>query len=248
MTDDEALLTAYLDGEMSEAEAAAFEARLAAEPELMALAGDWRAVDQRITQALAPVAEAPVPEDILRRLGLAAPPAAALSPAALSPAAQPMAAPVAANDNREFRRYAIGIGGAVAASLAAVLLLIPREAAGPPHDLSFALETSRSGQTVRLADGAQITPTLTVKAADGRYCREYRAPQGLGLACRNPGGGWTVTATGAGTGPADGGSIAVAAGPSGASLDSAYRKLGASDPLDPRAEEQLLRGGWSAQP
>lgn len=239
MTDDEALLSAYLDGEMSDADAAAFEARLEAEPELMALVADQRAVDERITQALAPLAEEPVPAELLQQLGLAAPLAATRSSAA---------PPVAANDNRGFRRYAIGIGGAVAASLAAVLLIVPREAASPPHDLSFALETSPSGQSVRLADGARITPTLTVRAADGRYCREYRAAQGLGLACRNPAGGWTVTATGAGAGPADAGSIAVAAGPSDASLDAAYRRLGASDPLDARAEEQLLRSGWSAHP
>lgn len=237
MNEDEALLTAYLDGEMTEAQAAAFEARLEAEPELMAKAADWRAVDRQITDALAPLAEGPVPDELLYSLGLARP--------APLPTASPAATPVAANDNRGIRRLAIGIGGALAASLAAVLLLVPREAAAPQHDLSFALETSRSGQTVRLADGGDITPTLTVRAADGRYCREYRAPQGLGLACRNAGGGWTVTATGAGAGLEDASRIAVAAGPSGASLDAAYRKLGASDPLDASAEDRLLRSGWS---
>ena len=75
----------------------------------------------------------------------------------------------AANDNPPaWRRFAWPLGGAVAAGLAALLVVGPRVDSPARHDLSFALETGHSLEPVRLADGRTITPTMTVRAGDGR--------------------------------------------------------------------------------
>ncbi|MES2301451.1 MAG: hypothetical protein V4521_05150, partial [Pseudomonadota bacterium] len=56
----EELLAAWLDGELTGADLDAFEARLAADPELAALAEEWRANDSLMVGAFAPAAEAPI--------------------------------------------------------------------------------------------------------------------------------------------------------------------------------------------
>lgn len=227
-------LAAFLDGAMSDDEAAQFEARLAADPELAAKAERWLANDQLIAAAFAPVAQAQLPAEMLHSMGLAEP--KAVTPATL-----------AANDNAPWwRRHAVPLGGAMAASLAAILLLTPRSGDAPQRDLSFALETGRSLAPVQLADGSTVTPTLTVRAADGRWCREYRQAASVGLACRNA-GHWQVEARGTGSGPADSSEIAVASGADGAALDAAFARLHASDPLDGKAEAELIAQGWTAR-
>lgn len=232
MTDEtEEKLAAFLDGAMDEAEAAEFEARLSSDPELAARAERWLANDRRIAAAFAPLAIEPVSPDLLRTMGLGEPKAA-------------IVAPVAANDNSPWwRRHALPLGGALAASLAAILLLTPRGNEGPRRDLSFALETGRSLSPVRLADGSTVTPTLTVKAADGRWCREYRQASSVGIACREA-GHWRVEAQGTGSGPADGSEIAVASGADGSALDAGFARLRASDPVDGKVEADLIAKGW----
>lgn len=234
MTDEsEEKLAAFLDGAMGDAEAAEFEARLSSDPELAAKAERWLANDRRIAAAFAPVALAPVTPELLHGMGLGE----------LAPVA---AAPSAANDNSPWwRRHALPLGGALAASLAAILLLTPRSAQLPRRDLSFALETGQSLTPVQLADGSSVTPTLTVKAADGRWCREYRQASSVGLACRKA-GQWTVEAQGTGSGPADGSEIAVASGADGSALDAVFARLRTSDPIDGKDEAELIAKGWPA--
>lgn len=232
MSDEtEQKLAAFLDGAMGEADAAEFEARLASNPELAARAERWLANDRRISAAFAPVALEPVAPEMLDRMGLG-------QPKTLSPARS------AANDNSPWwRRHALPLGGAVAASLAAILLLTPRGSEAPQRDLSFALETGRSLAPVQLADGSTVTPTLTVRAADGRWCREYRQEAVVGLACRED-GSWKVEAQGPGSGPADGSEIAVASGADGSALDAGFKRIGASDALDGKTEAELISKGW----
>jgi hypothetical protein len=233
MSDDiDNQLAAFLDGAMDDADAAAFEARLAADPQLAARAEQWLSNDCRIAAALAPIALDPITPALLDRLGLGE----------SAPSAPPGTR--AANDNSPWwRRHALPLGGAVAAGLAAILLLTPHAANAPRRDLSFALETGVSLSPVKLADGSTVTPTLTVRAADGRYCREYREARGVGLACRE-GGRWKVEARGQGDGPADNVAIGVAGGADASALDAGYRRIGASDPLDARTEAGLIAKGW----
>lgn len=233
MNDDiDERLAAWLDGALSPEEAAAFEAELEANPELAERAANWQANDRFIAGALAPIGEAPVDDALLARLGLAAP----------EPA--PVANLQAANDNPPWwRRHALPLGGAIAASLVAVMILTTQAGRQRPDDLSLALETTPSLGQVRLADGRTVQPTLTVRAADGRWCREYRIGQSLGLACRED-GRWKVKAEAGGSGPDATEQIGLAAGADASVLDAVYKRLGASDPLGAEAEAGAIRSRW----
>ncbi|MFM5883862.1 MAG: anti-sigma factor family protein [Novosphingobium sp.] len=229
-------LSAWLDGMLSPDEAAAFEAELAADPALRAEAERWRGNDAFISKALAPLAQEPIDDALLDRLGL------------LPPAPGPVTiVRTAANDNRSWwHRHALPLGGALAASLALAVFLAPRDAAQSPDGLSLALETTPAGARATLAGGKVIEPTLTVRAADGRWCREYRSADRVGLACRKD-GRWTVMAEANGSGPSQSDDIALAAGDNGAGLDSAYRQLGASDPVGPGDEAALIAQKWGGR-
>ena len=227
-SDDEDKLAAFLDGQMDDAEMAAFEARLASEPALAAQAEAWQANDRRIVDAFAPVADMPLPADLLAKLKTTPSPVQA------------------ANDNAPWwRRHAVPLGGALAASLVALAMLTPNPNSGGQEDLAFALETGRSLTPVQLADGSTITPTMTVLAADGRFCREFQSGETLGLACRED-GRWSVEAQTKGRGPAGQGDLAVAGGADAGALADAYARLGASDPMGAAEEGQLISKKWSA--
>jgi hypothetical protein len=231
MTDKtEELLAAWIDGALSPEEAAAFEQRLEREPELAARAAEWRANDAFIAGAFAPLAQTPIDPALLAKLGLADAPAA----------------PLAANDNPRWwrgRGLVVG-GGALAAGLALVLVLTGRPQGPVQTDpLTFALDTTPSLGTAKLPDGQTIQPTVTVRAADGRWCREYRSGADVALACRSA-KGWEEIGRGAGGGPDASGDIKLAGGADGAALDAAYAKLGASDPIDAAAEAKLIKDAW----
>lgn len=230
MTDEmEQRLAAWLDGAMTEAEMAEFEQLLESDPELAERAANWQANDQFIAGAFAPLADAAVDPAMLERLGLAE-----------------QAVPVAANDNPPWwrgRGWALG-GGALAASLAlAVVVLGQGGNPARPDELSLALDNTPSLQTATLADGRTVQPRLTVRAKDGRWCREYISGDQDALACRGD-KGWDVMATGKAAPQQTGGDVALAGGEDGAALDAAYARIGASDPLEAQAEADLIKGGW----
>lgn len=228
MTSDEEKLAAFLDGQMDDADMAAFEARLAAEPALMAKAEAWQANDHRMAKAFAPVIDMPIPEDLRAMLEAKPAPAAA------------------ANDNAPWwRRHALPLGGALAASLAALMMLTPKPESSDVKDLNYALETGRSLTPVQLADGRSVTPTMTVRAADGRFCREFQMEETLGLACRKD-GRWSVEAQAKGSGPDVQGDLAVAGGADAGALADAYARIGASDPLGAEEEGRVMQKNWSA--
>jgi len=231
MTEEmEQRLAAWLDGTMTEAEMAEFEKLLESDPELAVRAANWKANDQFIAGAFAPLADAPVDPDLLQRLGLAEP-----------------ATPVAANDNAPWwrgRGWALG-GGALAASLALAVVLVGQGGTPTrPDELSLALDTTPSLETATLADGRTVQPRLTVRGRDGRWCREYISGDQDALACRGD-KGWEVIGTGkAAPQQAGSGEVVLAGGEDGAALDAAYAKIGASDPLSAQAEAELIKGRW----
>lgn len=223
-------LAAWLDGALTTEEAAAFEAELQRDPDLAARAAAWRGNDRFIADALAPVAQEPIDDTLLQSLGLGA----AAAPALVQ----------AANDNPPWwRRHALPLGGAVAAGLALVLLVAPQGGKPQQDPLSLALDTTPALTSTRLADGRVIEPTLTLRAADGRWCREYKSDATIALACRKD-GKWKVEGQAKESGPAAGGDIALAGNEGGSGLDPLYARLGASDPLGPTDEARLIKQGW----
>ena len=230
VTDEQ--LAAWLDGALSPAEAEAFAQALESDPALAAKAEVWQANDRAMAQVFF-AAERPIDDALLARLGLAE-----------APAAVPVLAPVAANDNPRQARLGWWAGGsALAASFAAALFLTLRPPA-PADGLSDALDRTASLASAQLADGRTVTPLLTVRAADGRWCREFREGDETALACRGGTGRWSVEARGKGSGAADSGAIAVASGADPAPLEAAYRQLKASDPVGAADEQALIAKGW----
>ncbi|MGE3689974.1 MAG: anti-sigma factor [Novosphingobium sp.] len=221
-------LAAWLDGVMPADEVAEFEAELASDPELALRAQRWKANDARIAGAFAPIAGQELDSALLEAMGLG----------------EPASLPAAANDNPPWwRRHALPLGGAIAASLLCVVLLTQYRKPVQSDAFQVALETTPSRGEARLADGRVLRPSLTVRAKDGRYCREYSVAGDIGLACRKE-GKWSVEAEGKGDGPANGSDIGLAAGADGSALDQAYSRIGASDPLDEKAEADLIAKGW----
>ena len=231
--DEDERLAAWLDGAMPALEAEAFAAELERNPALAAKAEAWQANDSALAGAFS-ANERPIDDALIARLGLAPQPALA-----------PVVAPItAANDNPRLVRFAWLAGGsALAASVAAALLLTVRPPA-PADGLSDALERTASLGTARLADGRTITPQLTVRVADGRWCREFRTSDETALACRAGAGHWTVEARAKGKAAQNPGAIAIASGTDAAALDAVYRRLNASDPVDAANERALIAKGW----
>lgn len=210
---------AFLDGEASAEEANAIHS----DPGLHAQAERWRANDAAMRAAFDPLAEAPIDDALLAQLGLAAPYAPS--------------APEAANDNPPWRRWLVP-AGAVAAGVAAMLALTPTS---PSTGLDRALDTTPSGR-VAMVDGAELRPILTVRAGDGRWCREYAYRGNRDLACRGE-DAWSLEARMGGA-AANPGAIGIAGGEAGSALEQAYDKLKASDALDPAAEQAAIAAGW----
>jgi hypothetical protein len=225
-------LSAWLDGALSPEEAAMVGAAVAADPLLAERAASWQESDSRIAAAFAPIAQQPLDDALLARLGLAE-----------------SAPNLAANDNSPWwRRHAVPLGGAIAASLVAVAVLLQTGTSRPSADqgLSLALETTPSLGSARLADGRKLRPLLTVRGSDGRYCREYQVGNQGGLACRE-GDGWKVEATAPARPLTDPGEIGLAGGGDAAPLAAAYARIGAGDPLDAGDEAALIKHKWKGR-
>lgn len=233
---EEDRLAAWLDGALPSDEARRFEADMAANPELRTLADEWRKNDQLIAAAFAPIAARPVEDRLLEQMGLAG---ADAVPIAGEGTQRP-----AANDNPpvRWRRY-LAVGGTLAAACAALVALVGLPG-GPSDPLSQALDRTPSLASATLPDGRVIEPTLTVRAADGRWCREFREKGNVALACREPDGQWRAQGGGRGQGPDSADAIGLAAGADTSALDLAYRRLGASDPVDRAQEARLIGNGW----
>ncbi|MDO5613103.1 MAG: hypothetical protein Q4G14_07660 [Paracoccus sp. (in: a-proteobacteria)] len=234
------MLMAFVDGELSEAEARAVAAAIAADPAQAARADMFRATRAALSASAPPL---PTHDDsaLIARIRAAAVPTAT---AAASSAA--IAHPTPAPANRNWRPAAI------AASVAAAAVVFGYAAGlfgpGPvpaPGGLSAplvaALEGVPSGEGTVLEDG-EFTAIASYRIADGTICREYErhgAAQTaiVAVACRDNGGWSNRFATEFGQ-SADG---YVPASAEIEGLDAALAEMGAGDPLDPTEETEALR-------
>ena len=233
MTEDEKFF-AWLDGELSAAEAQAVEARVASDPELARLAGEHRALHSRLKSAFDPVAGAPVPDCLV---------AAAKQP-------RPQVADLAAHrDRRDARRAGVPQWAALAATLVIGIMagaLIPGQGETPVEvhggtlyaagDLGDALDTQLAS-----APSGDVRIGITFRNSAGAICRTFTGSASSGLACRDE-GRWRLR----GLFPAPEGQASDYRMASGmdpglaALLDSTI----AGDPLDASQEASAAERGW----
>ncbi len=147
---------------------------------------------------------------------------------------------------------AIGIGGGISLLPTPETQIVVLGDVAPDGPLHLALETLPSGS---LSD-AGVQPMLTFLDADGRACREFEVigelPEELelGIACRQPAGGWhvevVVTAPIADATPLGDGFAPASGGPADKTLEAMLDALGAGPTLSPDEEAALLQNGWNA--
>jgi hypothetical protein len=234
-------IAAYLDGELPPAERAAFEAEMAADLALAAEVARWRGNDAALQSAFGAADD--VDDALLARLGLNEAKVVSLDAAR---AARAAAAPPA-------RRWPWPAAGALAAGIAALFVFSspqsPQLPQGPENSLLFqaALQDLPSAATASLDGGATVSPRLSFVAGDGRFCREFAlsGPKGpeAGIACRS-GNRWQIEALARAAGPGPLGGLQTAGGADTAALDAAYKRLGASDPLNAEAEIRAISAHW----
>lgn len=224
-------IAAYLDGQMDDAAMADFEAEMERDASLADDMARMADNDDLLRKAFdAPLHEA-ADDALLARMGLAE-----------------QRAP-AANDNAPFlRTWRWPLGGALAASVALALFMQSKPVSQADAGFASALDSLMSRQSAQLDDASTVTPVLSFRAADGRYCREYvrsgGAQSGSGIACRTA-DGWTIEAQAkASPDLTDPARVETASGADGNVLADAYARLGASDPLDAEKENNAISNGW----
>ena len=180
MTDVDEKFFAWLDGELSGDEAAEVEARVAASPELSAMAEKHRAMQARLKAAFDPIAEAPISERLY---------------AAVRPQAEVVDFGAAARARETHRWSSLPQWAAMAATLAVGILVgtaIPPRSTAPVEVQGGKLYAAAAlGKTL----DAQLAsaPTgdtrigLTFRDQAGAVCRTFTQPQASGLACRQDG-------------------------------------------------------------
>lgn len=224
MTDQTERLIAYLDGELDPQARAAFEAAMAADPDLAARVEAHRGLGGSLSATYDPVLAEPVP----LRLTLAA---------------------QAANDPAP-PRFRATQWAAVAASLV-VGALVGRVALpdrGPltqtPGGLAARGQLAQALSTGLAADAGPIRVGLTFRDRQGRYCRTFQShPDALaGLACRED-GRWAMRATAAWS-PAQAPDYRTAGSETPPAILAAVDQLRAGDALDAAAERAARDGRW----
>lgn len=175
MTDRLDEILAYIDGEMPAAARAAFEADMAASPDLADEVAAHRALGSKLSSAYAPALDEPVP-------------------LSLTLAAQ------AANDAT--RRPAPWAWAGMAASLvvgvlAGRLALAPEPALSVGSEVPARLELASALDRQLTADPGTVRIGLTFRDHAGRLCRTFRSTpdRAAGLACRADGAWRLETAT-----------------------------------------------------
>ena len=186
MTADEKFF-AWLDGELSRAEAAEMERRVAADPQLAAIAEQHRAMQARVKRAFDPVAQEPVPERLRAAIR---PPEAEIVDFA--------AARQARDDRHEWK--VVPQWAAMAATLAVGIFvgtMVPQRAGAPVEVqdgrlyAAASLDQALDAQLASAPATGDVRIGVTFRDQSGAICRSFTDAQASGLACRN-GNRWHV--------------------------------------------------------
>ena len=174
MTDDDKKFYAWLDGELTAAEASAMATAVSADPRLSALAAEHRSLHARLRIAFDPVAEAPVPVQLRRALD---------DPAEIIDLAQrrQWRVPLPARQWMAMAAtLAVGmfIGGRVTHHTS------PVELSSGTIVAASALDDALDSQLASAPSG-DVRIGLTFRDQRGRICRSFTGRAASGLACRS---------------------------------------------------------------
>jgi hypothetical protein len=229
MTISPELLAAFVDGELSEFDAARVRRAIADDPQLAEQVVQLQQLSGLLSARFDPILDQPVPERLTRPIEDAA---KVVDLGAVRAARQRWF-------ERPLVRYA---GGSTIAACLIAFLMVGRNPAGSGADyaapqLATALDTALSGETA--SDGTR--PLLSFRTAAGEACRAYSGNSGGGIACRDS-KGWKLRMTGAkGEGQQ---TQYQQAGSDDAAIMAAAQEMAASPALDRAAEEAARSEGW----
>ena len=236
MAEDRELAAAYVDGELSGAELAAFERSMLEHPAVRAEVEAERALRDRLARHYAPVMDEPVPD---RLRAMFAPEGEARIIDFASEKAKRRTAPP------RWMNF-----GAIAATLAVGMI------AGQMVDLSGGPVSSRDGQLiakaglkealdVQLASAqptdAKVRIGVTFRDPAGAFCRSFDSADLAGIACRTE-GKWQLRQTVAPDRKAP--TEYRQAGSANAMVMQAAQSMMAGEPLDANAERKAREAGW----
>lgn len=244
MNVDAELLMAYVDGELTPAQAAQVEAAIAADPAVADAVARQFALRRSLGEAYAPVLDEPVPEALTRMLRPSDAEPGNVVPLPSRATAVPRP------------RWGVPQWAAVAASLL-LGVAVSQWVSKPGAAL---LQTGKGGALVAGADlasslerqlasvpepGGVVAVGLTFRDTAGNYCRSFsiEGPQPLaGLACRENSGSWKVPMVVESTAQAGELRQASTAIPAAVLAEATARMSG--DPLDAAEERKARDAGW----
>jgi hypothetical protein len=243
---DEHLLLAYADGQLEGKELARVEAAVRKHPALQRRVALYKATACSSLQPhYADILTRPVPQRLLTAVERGGP----VRPA---PAAVPARTTWRNWLSRGHCDWLNAAAYAAPAGVALAFVFAVGTTRPQPDPFRIVMEATQSGTTVAFAssDGVRsLTPVLTFRTADGRYCRRYDLERAAGastagIACRDDTGIWRIVLeedtvlrkppegmTTAGSGDA-------------VALDAKLAEMMSSDALGREDEDAALRSGW----
>lgn len=266
LPDDETLM-AYVDGALSDAEMARIAALLDGNPELQARLLPFEVTRERLPDLISAALSAPMPDRLVHTVMTA--PIGRANVAAVAAPKPALLRRLASALLPEMPAFAGGLALAACVTLIAgggfiAARLVPGGtgqlagaggeealAAGP---LQEALETVASGSVLERGL-MQMTPVLTVRDAQGRFCRQYAVQRAgadavSGFACRDGDGRWSIafhapdTTGGVSAPDANTSEYQPASGEGGSALDRFIDKASSGSALTGDAEADLISKGW----
>jgi hypothetical protein len=230
-------IAAWLDGLMTDAEVAAFQAEMEGDP---ALAETVRQrLEERHLRDLAPTPSAR--DDLMAKFGLGEAKVIDFAAAKAAKAKRDKAEaalrrpPSALKRQLSEMRWRLPAFGLIAA-LVITVIVVSRPPSGLEGQVEFqmALQSLPSNSSQGLRDSGVVSPRVSFTAGDGRYCREFaieaRGETTKGIACKGD-RLWSVEALSK-------------AGEEDRVIDSAYARLKTKAPISEQREKDLIAADW----
>ena len=230
-------LAAFADGELTGAEKERVAAAIARDEDLARQLEAHRALKARLAGHFAPVLEQPIPDRLTQLLA---------NNVKYEPGAANVVDFAVAREERAAKRRlpAWGWGGAVAASIAAVIVLSTYSGEPRPTYAGTQIAQMLEEQTIaEQPSGADERVLLSFRNRDGEFCRAYNAAGEGGIACRDA-KGWRLEATGKGEA---GGKAQYRMAGGDIEILQFAQEMAVGEALDADAEIAARKTGWRAQ-